>query len=72
MYPNPASENVVLNGLQPNDEIQLIDGVGKILLSKIASDNHQIIYAKQYVNGLYYMRIQRKSIITMTKLQINH
>jgi len=58
IYPNPASQQISLNGINPDDvsQIYLFDYMGKMISTY--DSNTQIINIEDLSNGFYILRIQ--------------
>lgn len=69
IYPNPATESFVVEGIVEGDEIQLIDMNGRLIRSFEMSTESFSVEGVQ--NGTYFLRITRDKHITTQQLVIN-
>jgi hypothetical protein len=72
LYPNPAKDVVVIRGLEPNDQITLIDMVGRPITSLSATDDAKQVDISNYPSGLYMVQVLRSGqIVSNLKLDKN-
>jgi len=65
VYPNPVKDVLTINGMYSSAEIY--DTYGKLVLS---SDAKQIINVSSLSNGVYFININTKNIITVNKITV--
>lgn len=58
VYPNPATDQVTIEGEQPIDNIQIIDLNGRIVYSNKSNDNAININTTLWSKGVYVVRVQ--------------
>lgn len=58
IYPNPATNFVVVNINEPNSYLQIIDITGKVVDSKFLNQNQNIIDVSRLQKGIYMFKIQ--------------
>lgn len=67
IYPNPATEYVILENLKLNSHIQLYDNTGKLLETIFNNKNKQEIILKNFSPGIYHLIVNGKSIQKVIK-----
>ena len=68
VYPNPATDLVVIENLKPNSSLELIDNSGKLV--KSISNNKTIkteINIKNLPSGIYYLKVDGQSAQKIVK-----
>jgi len=69
LYPNPSKDVVVIRGLEPNDQITLIDMVGRPIIATSATDDAKQIDISNYPSGLYMVQVLRNGqVVSNLKL----
>ena len=72
MYPNPATDNIMVNYIASNDkenniQIQLTDLLGRVVLQQpIANKGSQKIAIDKLSPGLYFYTIREHNNITLS------
>lgn len=66
LYPNPASDKIMVNGVAPLTEYSIIDPTGKHIESNLFFDNE--IDLTSIENGIYYLKINNNYY----QININH
>ncbi len=56
VFPNPASNEISMEGLQPNSIISVFDMTGKMLIRKTTNDNISKISLSELANGTYLVK----------------
>lgn len=69
IYPNPATDQVTIDGLPQNSTVELYDAQGRKVFSDQAVE-HLTLNTKRYSSGLYLLRIQTPIDLTVRKLII--
>ena len=63
VYPNPANNNLFVNGLTENSNVKIYDLTGKLIYNKKVSNNQ--IDIRNFQSGIYTMKIETaKGIVT--------
>lgn len=70
MYPNPANENVTLQGLSGNETIQVVDVAGRVVLSTTAKNTTETINVSELNAGIYSVIVNNNGSIGMKNLVI--
>jgi hypothetical protein len=58
IFPNPTKNTITVNGLLPNETIQLFDNLGKEVFSIISSSSIQTIDLTEFANGIYLLKTE--------------
>lgn len=58
MYPNPASDQLVLEGLRDSSEIRIFDMLGRVQLLKSFRGSSLTIDVSDYLSGFYIIEVQ--------------
>lgn len=68
IYPNPATEIVIVENLKPNSSLELIDNSGKLVksISNIKTTKTEI-NIKNLSSGIYYLKVDSQSIHKIIK-----
>lgn len=67
VVPNPATERVVLNGLEDNSQVELLDVNGKLVLRGTYKDN-DVIDLSFLSKGLYFVRVTDANSVSVQKI----
>lgn len=73
LYPNPSSENVTLNIIQPlinPIQINIYDDRGRLVYEKIIKENKTIIDVSKLTKGTYFFEIKQSKVL-IKKLVLN-
>jgi hypothetical protein len=70
IYPNPASTEINISNAE-NSTIQLLDLMGKVVLTKNIVDNNDVITTAQLANGTYFVRITTENETVTRKIIVN-
>lgn len=62
IYPNPANEYLIIEGIENNTKVDIIDQAGKIIYSSASDSNLIRLDVQEFQNGLYFARLSRGSI----------
>ncbi len=71
VYPNPAKDMVVIDGLTANSKIVIIDAIGKIVFSEQNNTTQLQINTESFNNGIYFIKIENTGSNTIKKLVVN-
>lgn len=72
VYPNPFSDEVIVENIPANSTVTLFDMNGKIVFQSIENSSKMILNAKFLNNGFYFLNIQSEnSIINRKLIKIN-
>src|SRR5690606_1223475 len=63
LFPNPATDAVVLSSSQPLQRVQVLDAMGKYIVDVSTTSSTYILGMKTWPAGLYYVRINREGSI---------
>ena len=69
IYPNPAQDFITIN-VPTNSRIDILDISGKVLISKIISNDNQRINIKELNSGIYLMNINSNNNTFKTKFVV--
>lgn len=72
LYPNPAAEEIHMEGTKSSDQITLYDVSGQLLWSGGASDNETSISIRELPNGYYVIRLHSSNQVYSYKLLVCH
>lgn len=61
IYPNPAKENINIQGIENGDIIRIIDITGKVIVTETANTDKHSIAIHQYHSGNYCITISKGS-----------
>ncbi|WP_309640793.1 T9SS type A sorting domain-containing protein [Flavobacterium sp.] len=67
MYPNPATNQLVVNGLSLNEKISIYDLTGKLLLQKTTYNATETIDTSHLKSGLYFISLENGMVIRKGK-----
>jgi hypothetical protein len=70
IYPNPASTEINISNAE-NSTVQLLDLMGKVVLTKNIVDNNDVITTAQLANGTYFVRITTENETVTRKIIVN-
>jgi arylsulfatase A-like enzyme len=56
VFPNPASNEISMEGIQPNSIVSVFDMTGKMLIRKTTNDNISEISLSELANGTYLVK----------------
>lgn len=70
LSPNPAQNQCVVDGLQPDARLQLVDLTGRILGEQIANGTQLTWDISLLENGLYLLRVEQGGSVSTQKLVI--
>jgi hypothetical protein len=68
MHPNPAKEQVTISGLESTNTITVIDLMGRIVESLVATDTSIKINTSRYASGVYHIEVRGLTGISSQKL----
>jgi hypothetical protein len=80
VFPNPASENLVIqhayyaNTFNESYKVELINLLGQIIYQSSFRNNNEVIDIKQFTNGFYFVKIYNNDKLMQQsfKIQIKH
>jgi Secretion system C-terminal sorting domain len=72
MYPNPANNNVTINGLTEGATVELINILGQPILRKQVNSSSLILETDAFSNGSYFIRVSTDNGQVTKKLLIRH
>lgn len=67
VYPNPATDYIVVENLKTNSNIELIDSSGKLVKTISNKSSNQEIDVKNLIPGIYYLKADGKLIQKIIK-----
>lgn len=68
LYPNPAENEFIIDGIQELSDIQIIDLSGKLVWSKKNCQDLVVLNSSTWENGVYFVKIQNGKYITIKKV----
>ncbi len=68
IYPNPFTDQFVLENFNLNSEINLFDEMGNIILTKVIKSKTEVVSISEVSNGIYFIRIKDQDNITFRKI----
>jgi hypothetical protein len=71
VYPNPTSNNWTFTTKSQINSIQIVDMLGKVVVTKNATSNEVTVDASNLNSGIYFARIATASTIETVKLVKN-
>jgi len=71
LYPNPANESVVINGLSGNETISIVDMAGRTVLTTQNAGTSQTLNVSDFNTGVYNVVVIANGNKTVKKLTIN-
>lgn len=57
VYPNPATNEVVVSGIVKGSTLQIVDAAGKIVAQKNVNNEAQTINVSQFARGLFILKV---------------
>jgi len=69
--PNPTTDRIVISGLPKLSTISISDINGKMLFTKINNDTIAELFIGEFVNGVYFVKIQSKKINGVRKIVLH-
>jgi len=72
IYPNPANNQIIINGLSLDDEVVLVDVTGTIVLKYKSTGSKAIIGVNEISEGIYFVKIIRENRLKIKKISIQH
>lgn len=67
IFPNPAKNTLTINGLLPNEEIQFVDNLGKVVYSTTSNSAMQTIDLSEFDSGIYLLKTEHHLITKIIK-----
>lgn len=67
VYPNPATDVIILENLKPNSSLELIDNSGKLVKMISNKSSREEIDIKNLIPGIYYLKADGKMIQKIIK-----
>jgi PKD repeat protein len=72
MYPNPASNEVILSNMPENAEVFIVNMQGKVVNTSQARESNQIIGVRDLSPGIYFVKILANNNAIVQKLVVKH
>jgi PKD repeat protein len=72
IYPNPAQNNVSIDGLIEGSRIELINLLGEVVSASTAQSSKEIINVNSLSNGTYFVRVATNEAQITKKLVVRH
>lgn len=67
VYPNPTTENILVNGVVKGSTLEVVNALGQVVYSSVVDNTNANINVANYNNGLYMVRITNNGeVITNT------
>lgn len=70
MFPNPANDNITLQGLTGNETIQILDVTGRVVLTSTAANTSALINVSELKAGVYNVLVNQNGNIGVKTLVI--
>lgn len=70
VYPNPTSDFVTISGLLIGESIKVLDITGKEVYSSISTDKENKINTQYFIEGIYFLHIEKNGKLTTKKLVV--
>lgn len=67
IFPNPTKNTLTINGLLPNEEIQFVDNLGKVVYSTTSNSAMQTIDLSEFDSGIYLLKTEHHLITKIIK-----
>lgn len=64
VYPNPTTENILVNGVVKGSTLELVNALGQVVYSEVVNNTKSNINVANYNNGLYMIRITNGNEVT--------
>jgi hypothetical protein len=71
IWPNPATGYFSIKGIEPNNEIDITDITGKVLLSQKVTATEMEIPITDFKSGLYFVKVKTNHHVSIQKLLVN-
>lgn len=71
VFPNPAQNEININGVESGSVMELMDLTGKVMVSQKVVGNNTIISTENISNGIYFVRIENKGVVSTQKVIIS-
>lgn len=68
LFPNPASSEVKINGIEHGDNVTILDMNGREIFRTIATNDNVTIDLRGYAQGTYFVRVTGKQSTAVRKL----
>ncbi len=72
IYPNPCTDIVTIHSTQPIIKWELTDITGKLIFEKTINSVIETIDVNQFINGVYFLKVQQEKDIFVRKITIIH
>jgi hypothetical protein len=66
LYPNPASDYAILEGVTEGDEVTVLNTAGMVVYSTKTGGDHHTLNVSSFPEGSYFIRILRSDGTTQT------
>ena len=67
MFPNPANDNLTIEGLTENSSVRILNTVGQLVYSNLIKGSKAMINTSSFKNGLYIIQLEMNGKIVTTK-----
>ncbi len=67
MFPNPASDNLTINGLKEKSVVRIMNAVGQLVYSNQLEGSKAVINVSSFDDGIYILQIELNGKIVTTK-----
>ncbi|MBN1414636.1 MAG: T9SS type A sorting domain-containing protein [Bacteroidales bacterium] len=67
LFPNPAFDNLTIDGLKGNTTISIMNTVGQLVYNRVINDSKAMINISSFRNGLYIIQLEMNGEIVTTK-----
>jgi hypothetical protein len=67
MFPNPANDNLTIEGLTENSSVRILNTVGQLVYSNLIKGSKAMINTSSFKNGVYIIQLEMSGKIVTTK-----
>ena len=67
MFPNPAKDNLTIEGLKENSSVRILNTVGQLVYSNLIEGSKAVINVSSFDDGVYILQIDMNGKIVTTK-----
>ncbi|HEX4374207.1 MAG TPA: T9SS type A sorting domain-containing protein [Puia sp.] len=63
VYPNPATDNITITGVEAGMQLRVISTDGRILTTKLATGSTENIYVNQLSKEIYFLQVMKNETL---------
>ncbi|TAG58886.1 MAG: T9SS C-terminal target domain-containing protein, partial [Cytophagales bacterium] len=56
IYPNPAENEVTIEGINSNEVISIYNGIGTLIFKTVSTDSKIIVNTQFFASGIYFVK----------------